>query len=274
MINVNWLLEEDVFEENLDPLKDTIVSQGMTFTEAKYAPFESGKYDYLFSPEDCVVFYGSLNLGRQLYRQTNFHVFCTLPNYECTKYYAYFGAYLLNEDYIMLPFSELYRRRERMFFMMGEDNCIFVRPSSGAKIFTGQLMHWEDFDKEYNLLSNYDVSPEATVVVSRPFNIVKEWRLIIVDMKVVAGSLYNDRTTNTDYSGYPDIVGELAQKVLDIGYEPDRAWTMDVCQTKDGLTRLLEIGGFSCAGLYEANKELIVREVSRVARELTDDGNR
>jgi len=48
-------------------------------------------------------------------------------------------------------------------------------------------------------------------------------------------------------------------------YSPDRAWCVDVCRTRAGNYYLLEIGCFSCAGLYECDLSAVVSEVSRVS---------
>ena len=73
---VTWLLEDTVFEENIDALKDELTRQGFPFETVKYIPFESGKYVNPKGSDSngCVLFYGSLNLMRQLLRETlGFH---------------------------------------------------------------------------------------------------------------------------------------------------------------------------------------------------------
>jgi hypothetical protein len=64
-MEVKWLIED--FEGNgmLDPLIKEVEKQGMECEVINYVPFQSGEYNQYFN-EDCVVFYGSLNLGRQL----------------------------------------------------------------------------------------------------------------------------------------------------------------------------------------------------------------
>jgi hypothetical protein len=52
-----------------------------------------------------------------------------------------------------------------------------------------------------------------------------------------------------------------------IEYNPDRAWTLDICMTEHGNFYVLEVGCFSCAGLYAMNFETVVREISRIALE-------
>jgi len=271
MNKIKWLLEKDVFSEDLQPLKDEIIKQGFEYLETEYITFQSRSYDKLFDLNDCVIFYGSLNLALSLQKSITpypKYVYCTRENYECTKYYAYFGKWLMAQNYIMLPYAELKRKQDWLYEVLGEDGAIFVRPSSGAKIFTGQLVHLENFDREYELLGFYDVDPHAVVVVSEPRNVIKEWRLVIAEDKIIAGSLYSDRTLNLNYEGYTDQVRELAEEILrSTEYRPDPVWTMDFCETKSGDLYLLEIGGFSCAGLYLCDMKPIVREVSRISKQ-------
>jgi len=257
-----WLLENDVFSEDLGPLKKAIKSQGMEYHELGYTPF-GGELSLPFDPAiHPTLFYGSLNFAKRLTAETACNVFCTLPNYECTKYYAYLGEFLLNKYYVMLPFSELERRKEEIFEMVGDDGCIFVRPSRGDKVFTGKVVKWEEFDQDYKLFGLYDTKPHDMVVAARPYNLIKEWRLIVIDSKIIAGSLYNDRTMNLDYNGFPEDVENFAKLVISAGYVPDKAWVLDICQTKEGSLYVLEIGGFSCAGLYNADPEPIVKAIT------------
>jgi len=261
---MKWLLENDVFSEDLEPLQKEIIKQGHSFDIVKYIPFDDE--NMVISCDS--IFYGSLNLANKLSKlKIPPVIFCTRENYECTKYYAYFGQYLLNQKYVMLPFCEFKRRQKWLFDTVGGERSLFVRPSSGAKIFTGTLINEENFNKDYERLGCYDVSPHAMVVVGQPHNIIREWRLVIAEDKIISGSMYSDLTMNLDYSGYCKEVKDLANKILkETTYRPDPIWTMDFCETKDGKIHLLEIGGFSCAGLYQCELEPVVRAVSKIAK--------
>jgi hypothetical protein len=265
-MKIAWFTEDNVFGEDLTPLKEEIKSQGMDVIEDKYIPFQGGEYSELFKPYDLVIFYGSLNLARQLTQEKhkNLVIYSTVASYECTKYYAYLAKFLLNKDYVMMPFSELKRQREFLYHTFGSKGQIFVRPSSGEKTFTGTLVNENSFDKDYKLLGFYDVEPHAMVVISTPKEIKKEWRLVVSGSDIISGSLYHDSTMNCDYEGYPEEVGVLAKKVI-AEYNPDPVWTVDICQTADGELHLLEIGGFSCAGMYSNDVKKIVSSVSSIA---------
>ena len=58
----------------------------------------------------------------------------------------------------------------------------------------------------------------------------------------------------------------LASKIVKEEWQPDRAYTLDICLS-DGKYSLLEANSFSCSGLYACPVEPIVREVSRIALE-------
>ncbi len=58
---------------------------------------------------------------------------------------------------------------------------------------------------------------------------------------------------------------EFAKSVLQIDYQPESVWVLDVCKTNDNQYHLLEIGGFSFAGLYACDKDAIVEAVSAAA---------
>lgn len=116
------------------------------------------------------------------------------------------------------------------------------------------------------------IDPETLVVVSRPIEILKEWRLVVTD-RVIAHSQYKQghgliRLQGSDLLKVretPQEVLDYAQRVLnEVKYRPDPIWTLDICETADGL-KVLEVGSFSCAGLYACDPEPIIEEVNRLA---------
>ncbi len=262
---INWLIEKEMFNENLDALRAEIKKQGFSSKEIRYIPFQND-YEYnIYGEDDCVIVYGSLQFARSVQRNTKWcpGAYCTLENYECVHYYPIFGDYLLNQKYIMVPYGDLVRQKEFLFDTLGESESLFVRPSSGFKLFTGTVIHKEKWEKELNY---YDIEPQKVVVVATPQNLIAEWRFIVVGTMVVCGSQYRNEYGTKLTAVIPDEVREYAQDVVDkTGYSPDDVWCLDLCKTKDGNLHVLEVGCFSCAGLYAAPLEPIVREVSQIA---------
>lgn len=264
-----WLLQTDIFEENLDILCDEIKRQGMEYRIYDHKHFDDGmEIISQYDEGDCVIVYGSLQMGQKFKKNSTFipGVYCDLSKYDCSYYYPYFGNQLVNNNYIMLPFGELERRKHFLFDTFGEDNCVFIRPNSGFKNFTGTIVHKSNWEKDIDWLGSYDVSHDTIVVVSKPRSIDREWRFVVVDDKVVSGSQYRN-SSGCKLDDADEDAEIYAQCVVDkIAYRPERVWCLDICETFD-IFYVLEVGCFSCAGLYVAPKEPIVREVSRVALE-------
>lgn len=262
-MKVKWLLQTDVFDENLDRLKSEITSQGMQYKEVEYLPYESNtKYIKAFKPNDCVIFYGSLNFAGQILRETSWipGVFSTLKRYDCTQYYPLLHKYLLNSDFILLPFGCLQRQN---FYHLIRDEHVFIRPTSGFKTFTGQVVNLED--KHWlNKLCAYGIDYSDLVLVSTPTNIKYEWRLVVSD-RVISGSQYRKDGQINEDCNVPTEVIEFANQVLEeTRFRPDPIFTLDICQVGDTLS-VLECGGFSCAGLYKCDLKPIVTEVAKLS---------
>lgn len=217
--------------------------------------------------DDPVVVHGSIQFCGMIRRKRpEWNVFSTLENYSCNIYYPKFGDLLLNNEYAMIPFGDLSRRKDWLFDTFGEQNTIFVRPNSGNKIFTGKVIHKEDWDKDMRLIGFYNPPDEEICVISSPKNVVDEWRFFISDGKIVTGSQYKDRDKFVENpipyfgSGIRSMRAELVvNSVLEqIDYNPDKVWSLDICRTREDNYYVLEVGCFSCAGLYGADTAKLI----------------
>ena len=269
-MDVKWLVEDFEGDGTLDPLIAEIKLQGMQCEVVNYTPFQGGEYNQ-YSDEDCVVFYGSLNLARQLQREKPWvpGPICNFKNLCCKTYYSYWGNYLFNQDYIMLPMLEIKRRREEIFKQFGIDDTIWIRPDSGAKTFAGQIVPLEFLDKDFDLFGSYAGKPidEIIAVISSPKVIEKEWRIVVVDKKVRAYSQYKkdgklDISSEWDDDTYN--AWHYAYKIAKEEWQPDIAYTLDICKS-NGKYYLLEANSFSCSGLYSCDFNPIVYSVSKAA---------
>jgi hypothetical protein len=261
-----WLLENDVFEDNLENIKAAILQNGMFYKCIDYRPFlYKYEFDDFYDLDDCVVFYGSLNLANQIKRNIGWNpgVYCNLSKLECSHYYNYLGQFLLNKDYLMIPFGELARQKELLFKVFGVDETIFVRPSSGFKDFTGQLMTVSTYARDLERMALYDIDFDKMVVVSSPKVIGKEWRMICIDGKVVTGSRYRDNGTESFSPEVPAEVYELANQIVQT-WQPESAFTLDIGEHA-GYNALIELNSFSCAGWYGADLVKTIKAASDIA---------
>lgn len=266
MTKVKWLLEPEVFGDDAQPIIDTLKRMGV---EHQVWPFGHMYQDFKnkFS-DDCVVFYGSFQFASLIKRQMAWipGVYCNLPKFDCLYYYPRLEKYLLNGDYIMMPLGAVGSPSKCRFLdQFTSHDKFFMRPSNGNKTFTGKVMSRFELDKELRKMALL-ADPETLVVISKPASIKREWRTVVAENKVITASMYKEGDEMTRSSNVPAEVFKYAQDVLDsVKYKPDFMWTLDICETEDDKLHVLEVGSFSCAGLYECNPEIIVNTVNQVA---------
>jgi hypothetical protein len=260
-MQVKWLVEDDAFPTDTMPFVEAIRKQGMQVKLIDQKPYTTPEF-LDFPPEDCVVFYGSLGLAKKLIKKAKWipGAYYNVPKYSCVNYYAALGKYLLNGNYIMLPYGELIRQKEFLYEHLSQDRAVFIRPNRGDKVFTGQIVLKENYEKDIGF---YNIEPQELVVVSEPRNVLFEWRFVIVEGKVIAGSQYKEGIKFSPEETYPQEAADFATEIA-AHYNPDPAFVVDVCSIKSGLF-LMEVGCFSCAGLYNCNRDVIASRVSELA---------
>lgn len=185
----------------------------------------------------------------------------TTENYKCISYYPHYGDKLLNSNYTMLPFGDILRKKIDLFQKYGVDECIFIRPDSGLKEFTGNVIQYENFEKDLEHLSFYDVPKNLLVVVAEPQLISWEARMIVVNREVITGSYYRiNRLHQESLIGQRHI--NSTQELIDnISWQPDDVYVIDVCET-NGELKVVEVGALSYAGFYRCDRNKIVEKIS------------
>lgn len=262
---VTWVLQTDIFEENLERLQSEITRQGHRFELIKYIPLQE-KQD-IPEVDGPVIFYGSLNLASKVRKARDWvGVWCDLKKMECTSYYPYYGKFLLNSDYIMLPWGEIDRKRPKIWSKFGQyshgnrkSGNVFIRPNSGAKPFSGGLLDREESLEHF--LANNVAFPEELVIIAREQSPIEEYRLIVCDKEIVGASRYHKNGLLDTEEGAPKEVLAYGRKVVRT-WQPEACFVIDI--TYPG-PRLVEINSFSCSGFYEANLSKVVEAASRVA---------
>lgn len=272
-MNVIWLIEKYMFDY-IPELIEMIKKSG-----AKYHIFDDTENTFDFkrsiqskyTEQDCVIFYGSLQRGRQIYNQTNFipGVFLTIDNYECSKYYGYYGNHLVNSNYILLGLNDVKRNIDKIFEQFNTPS-IFIRPSNGYKTFTGQLLPKDNFETEFKILCNSygGLDPNQLVLLAPQQKIIEENRFIVFNIEytnqiidgntyMINGELVKERKTD-------DLALSFAKTVVDL-YTPDKAFTIDIAKMEDNSYKVLEIGSFCCAGWYNMDLEKVVHATNKLA---------
>lgn len=115
------------------------------------------------------------------------------------------------------------------------------------------------------------VMDETMIMVAPAQNIQGEFRFVVANGRVIAGSEYRwDGKLDIRRDWTPECE-ELAQRVASHPWQIDIAYTCDVALLEDSV-KLVELNGFSCAGLYACDLDKVVQGVSEAAiREFNGD---
>jgi hypothetical protein len=263
-----WLIEAGVYREEADVLLAELRRQGMTGRVVPHTALKAGAGLVIdgqpVPPDGCVIGYGTFPFARQiqLHYRWSPGAWCNPENLDCSTYFAYFGKYLLNQPYAILPGVEAIRQRDWLFSVFGGDDEVFARPSGCHKLFVGRAMHRESFAQGLSP-SRYD--PTTQVVIAAPKEIGREWRLVIIGDHIIGASQYAEDGVRSIAPGCPELVREFVAGMLNaVSWRPDAIFMMDVCES-DGRLWLLELNGFSCSWLYRCDLAEVVGKASELA---------
>lgn len=194
-------------------------------------------------------------------------------NLRCTTYYAYFGQYLLNNQYFILPLGELVRRKEEILDYFRSKGKIFIRPDSNMKSFRAGVFDLQVLNTMQSLCSELKRDETTLVLVSGQRSITREWRFFAYKDQVITGSLYlvgEERVDERIKGGY--LENYVAEVLKQVNWQPEVLYTIDICESEGDLY-VLELGSFSCAAEYGCDLGLIIEFGAKAAWENYEEVN-
>lgn len=156
------------------------------------------------------------------------------------------------------------------------DDAVFSRPTKDTKAFTGTVMSRDEFyrwkenilnlkieDSEYTPLHG-----DTEITISSVKNINAEYRIFIVDGKIVTGSVYKQGTMGISYINTlntvftpDDEVMNFTQQMID-KWQPADCFVVDIAKTDEG-PKVIEINNLNSAGFYSCDVFKIIDAVER-----------
>lgn len=269
-----WILQNDIFREgNPEKIAEWLSGNGYDFQFRPLIPFggmdQQEDLNKLPEKGDCVNTYGSLEFCAWFDRNYNWvpNRWCSLENINCVTYYSHWGKYITQENYCFLPLGEIYRNKDKLFDKFGVDDRIFIRPDSNNKTFNAEVVSRDGFQEFYDYATHAPSRGELTTlsVVSSPVKLDQEWRLVISERKVIAGSQYRVDGLVEMAKGYPREAESFANAVANSNsYDPHPMYVMDVARSGDKYS-LVEIGSINSAGLYCCDIDSIMPHWARLS---------
>jgi len=225
-----------------------------------------------FIENECVIVQGSIqmtkNIASRLPKGCFPIAYNSWDNFLCSAYYPKLRPFLFNDRNIFTTLAKLKEERSSFYEKFGRQEVIFVRPDSGEKSFSGQLLELGDFDRFWSNAMGSSAKDDDIIVVSTPKNIKGEWRFLCSKYnggEIITFSSYQVDGKRIHMPVVPEGARSACQAVLNEKYFPDSLFCVDICQDSDGNYWLLELTSFSSAGLYAMQKDILAKRVSEIA---------
>jgi len=205
------------------------------------------------------IFYGSTTLGELVKNNEKVKqgFFFDEITFSMENYIKKWGEHMLNFGASVTTIRQLVNKGYE------PDKFLFVRPDNDSKSFSGEVIKFSEVKDWYSKLISSDsrvLTIDSKIIVSEPYNLRYEWRLWIVNKKVIASSKYREEFRLKKERGCPEPVVKFAEDRC-LEYTPHDIFVMDICQTGDEFY-IVECGCMNSAGFYASDIRAIVKMVT------------
>ena len=261
-----WIIQTNMgMESDIQDYVKAVKATGAKVVEVEYVPFS----DELPKMEvnGPVIVYGAVKFIEAVRREGIFSsgIFGTPETFTYETWAENYGSMLLNSpDSTQLTTIGRFCSDNRDM-----DEYIFVRPQHDTKSLVGKVWtagKFKDWCIDVSKGGYAEVDANTPILVATPYGIEAEWRLFIVDDKVVGASQYNKNGKLFKSPGAPQDILEFAEKVIE-KWSPALAYTLDLCRSA-GNCYIVEAQGFNSAGQYAADVQKVAEAVNEVAVKL------
>lgn len=247
-MTLTWVVQNNMYaQRGYTEIITTLDKVGCDYRDVKVVPF-SHEFDPPIEVENPVIVLGTFTIC-QLAIQNNWTPGAYLnDNFkfsEVSKHYE-----MLNDDAKVVKFGNPGDLPARFF----------CRPDDDGKMFSGQIFTWSSFHlwRDGILATpDYPITEETQIVVASEKEIHEEYRLFVIDGKVVTGSRYKVGDSLSLSEEIPLAVLDFANRMIEC-WTPAEAFVLDIVTPGP---KVGEINCFNCSGLYKSDFEKIVRTI-------------
>ncbi len=272
-MKTKWILQTNIFKEDcIERMVDAFERLKVSYELVKIIPF-SDELPKIEPHDGPVVAYGTTTLLRNVDREK-----CWYPGmwYDSILFKpSVWGTYY---------YSDLWLNDRARYFLLSEFEGIknefrkhgqlFIRPDSDLKLFDGDVFDFYVFEMWYERLEigidtgTFKLLNKRTEVLTSPVvPILSEWRYVICNRTVIAGSRYKLRGRLYQSSRFEDMdegANELAKQIANRYWQLSDVYVVDICQTQHGY-KMIELNTFNAAGLYDCDVMCVIHYVSEQA---------
>lgn len=238
-----WVIQKNLTSE-LHRWEQALWENKSWFRHVTIVPF-SDDFPDVDIPEGCpVVVHGTNTLIKNFWKKgwkpgAFFHP----DHFRPSLWQQIYGPHFLNSDGALMKLKDVEAFADP----------IFIRPNGDFKDFSGSLVDRQGLQKFVKSVQEGGFTFDDTldVFIAPAKNLFEEYRMFIVDGKVVSSSKYRLRTILDKKPNSPSEVVDFANRMAKI-WNPEKAFVMDVCKTDEGELKVLELNCFNASGVYAA----------------------
>jgi len=252
-MDTKWIIQHNIGNDTEENLLSACHDVGVAYERIRVIPF-SDELPEMPDIDGPFVFYGRTTLILNAYKDKKWArgMFYNPETFNPQAYLANYGNMMLNHDAQFLKVRDIPE-----YFSSKPDQEWFMRPNDDLKQFTGGVDTTESY---LNWIKNIQDDPllnlDTVFVICSPKEIDAEYRLFIVDGKVITGSMY--QPSGSAY--LPMDLIEYAEKAAAI-WSPAPVFVLDIARSNQ-LYSIIECNCFNGSGFYLSNCSKIVRNVS------------
>lgn len=261
---MQWLLQD--FDDTRK-LAEALDRLGISYTWHKVVPFVGELIpEPVVADPGAVVMFGAYSLWRYAEAKAYWPGMLKLRPFVQEEAWH---PYLLNgADALFVTLRDVPAR------LADDGTEWFLRPVDDSKEEPGNVKTAGEIIRmtERVLVLDEDEIPSGSLrhdtllMLTKPVRILREWRLWVVQGRVVTYSLYKDGSRVIHRHEIDEDALAFAQRMVDInpGYSP--AYVVDICRTEEGL-KLLETNCINAAGFYAADLTKLAADIDGLARD-------
>lgn len=264
-MDVTWVCERGVFASGDAPWQQAIAAAGDRVLAWDDMWWTNGAWPRLV--DEPVVVRASLGNAARVARELPWRpgVFCRTEAFHCSQWYPSAQRWLLQRDAVILPARQLVTDPEAALRCLGCPERVFVRPDSPLKPFSGRVVATSGLTLRHLDHGYYYDDADLPVVVAPLRQVGAEWRYVVVDGCVVAGSAYLADGRNAPPDEPDGAPWRKASEIAAALPPPERVYVLDLCESQGDLW-LLELNPFAGADLYACDPHAVVAAVDGVVR--------
>ncbi len=260
---MQWLLQE--FEDTRK-LAEALDRLDIAYTWHKVIPFVGTLTPEPVVPDrESVVLFGAYSLWRHAQAHGYWPgVFKLRP---FVHEHAWHPHLLNGADALFLHLRDIPER------LPDDGRRWFLRPVDDSKEEPGNVKTTSDIIQmaQRVLALDEDEIPSGSLrhdtllMLTKPVDILKEWRLWAVDGRIVTYSLYKEGSRVVYRHEIDNDALAFGQRMVDLNPGYSQAYVIDICRAEDGL-KLLETNCINAAGFYAADLVVLAAAVNELVR--------